>query len=159
MSHYRLSHLQQLEAESIHIIREVVAEFSRPVMLYSIGKDSSVMLHLARKAFHPTRIPFPLLHIDTFWKFREMIAFRDEIAKSTGVELLTRVRAKHPDVVRLLFTGYADVKAVINAINDGHVFRYITKPWEPDELLAIVHHACRRYDFVVARPRRACSVG
>ena len=91
MSQYRLSHLQQLEAESIHIIREVVAEFSRPVMLYSIGKDSSVMLHIARKAFHPAPIPFSLLHIDTLWKFREMIEFRDEIALNTGVEILTWV--------------------------------------------------------------------
>src|SRR5260221_2411248 len=72
----RLSHLRRLEAESIHVMREVVAEFERPVMLYSIGKDSSVMVHLARKAFHQGRLPFPLLHIDTTWKFREMITFR-----------------------------------------------------------------------------------
>jgi sulfate adenylyltransferase subunit 2 len=83
-----LSHLQQLEAESIFIIREVVAEFRNPVMLYSIGKDSSVMLHLARKAFHPAKIPFPILHIDTTWKFRDMIAFRDQVARDLGVELL-----------------------------------------------------------------------
>ena len=74
---HRLTHLQQLEAESIHIMREVVAQFENPVMLYSIGKDSSVMLHLARKAFHPAPLPFPLLHIDTTWKFREMVEFRD----------------------------------------------------------------------------------
>ena len=73
----RLTHLQRLEAESIHILREVVAECERPVMLYSIGKDSSVMLHLAMKAFYPAKPPFPLLHVDTTWKFREMIAFRD----------------------------------------------------------------------------------
>ncbi|HEX9620260.1 MAG TPA: phosphoadenosine phosphosulfate reductase family protein, partial [Polyangiaceae bacterium] len=73
----RLSHLRELEAESIHILREVAAEFDNPVMLYSIGKDSSVMVRLARKAFHPGKLPFPLLHIDTTWKFREMIAFRD----------------------------------------------------------------------------------
>jgi len=84
----RLTHLQQLEAESIHILREVVAEFDNPVMLYSIGKDSSVMLHLARKAFYPARLPFPLLHIDTTWKFREMIEFRDRMAHEHGVELL-----------------------------------------------------------------------
>ncbi len=83
-----LTHLKQLEAESIHIIREVVAQFERPVMMYSIGKDSSVMLHLARKAFHPGKIPFPLLHIDTTWKFRDMIAFRDQTAKDLGIELL-----------------------------------------------------------------------
>lgn len=84
----RLSHLQLLEAESIHILREVAAEFERPVMLYSIGKDSSVMLRLAQKAFFPGPIPFPLLHIDTGFKFREMIEFRDNMAKSIGAELL-----------------------------------------------------------------------
>jgi sulfate adenylyltransferase subunit 2 len=83
-----LTHLKQLEAESIHIIREVVAEFERPVMMYSIGKDSSVMLHLARKAFHPGRLPFPLLHIDTTWKFRDMIAFRDRTAAEMGLDLM-----------------------------------------------------------------------
>jgi sulfate adenylyltransferase subunit 2 len=84
----RLTHLQQLEAESIHIFREVVAEFEHPVMLYSVGKDSSVLLHLARKAFHPGKIPFPLLHVDTGWKFREMISFRDQLAKEYGFDLL-----------------------------------------------------------------------
>jgi sulfate adenylyltransferase subunit 2 len=84
----RLSHLRQLEAESIHIIREVAAEFDNPVMLYSIGKDSSVMVHLARKAFHPGKLPFPLLHIDTTWKFRAMIEFRDSFCKEHGLELL-----------------------------------------------------------------------
>ena len=86
---FRLSHLRQLEAESIHIIREVAAEFDNPVMLYSIGKDSSVMVQLARKAFHPGKLPFPLLHINTTWKFREMIAFRDEFCKKHGLNLLT----------------------------------------------------------------------
>ena len=85
---YRMTHLHQLEAESIHIIREVAAEFSNPVMLYSIGKDSAVMLHLARKAFYPARPPFPLLHVDTTWKFREMIAFRDHMAHEYGFDLL-----------------------------------------------------------------------
>lgn len=85
---HRLSHLKQLEAESIHIIREVSAEFDNPVMLYSIGKDSSVMAHLARKAFHPGKPPFPFLHIDTTWKFREMIAFRDQFARQHGLEML-----------------------------------------------------------------------
>jgi sulfate adenylyltransferase subunit 2 len=84
----RLSHLRVLEAESIHILREVAAEFERPVMLYSIGKDSSVMLRLAQKAFYPGPIPFPLMHIDTGFKFREMIAFRDETARQVGAELL-----------------------------------------------------------------------
>jgi sulfate adenylyltransferase subunit 2 len=84
----RRTHLQQLEAEAIHILREVVAQCERPVMMYSIGKDSSVMLHLARKAFFPGPLPFPLLHIDTTWKFREMIAFRDRTAAELGLELI-----------------------------------------------------------------------
>jgi len=83
-----MTHLKQLEAESIHIIREVAAEFENPVMLYSIGKDSSVMLHLARKAFYPSKIPFPLMHVDTTWKFREMIAFREKMRQECGFELL-----------------------------------------------------------------------
>ncbi len=87
----QLTHLQQLEAESIHIIREVVAEFENPVMLYSIGKDSAVMLHLARKAFYPAKLPFPLMHVDTTWKFREMIEFRDRLAKEYDFELLVHV--------------------------------------------------------------------
>ncbi len=86
-----LTHLRRLEAESIHIMREVAAEFRRPVMLYSIGKDSSVMLHLAMKAFYPGRPPFPLLHIDTTWKFREMIAFRDREAARLGLDLIVHV--------------------------------------------------------------------
>ena len=89
MNETRLTHLRQLEAESIHIFREVAAEFEKPVMLYSIGKDSSVLLHLARKAFHPGRIPFPLLHVDTTWKFHDMIAFRDRTARELDLELLT----------------------------------------------------------------------
>jgi sulfate adenylyltransferase subunit 2 len=84
----RLTHLRQLEAESIHILREVAAEFDRPVMLYSIGKDSSVMVHLAKKAFAPAKLPFPLLHIDTTWKFRDMIEFRDRYCRENGFELL-----------------------------------------------------------------------
>ncbi|TYO98534.1 sulfate adenylyltransferase subunit 2 [Geothermobacter ehrlichii] len=86
-----MTHLEQLEAESIHIMREVAAEFENPVMLYSIGKDSSVMLHLARKAFYPGKIPFPLLHVDTTWKFRDMIAFRDRMAAEHGFELIVHV--------------------------------------------------------------------
>ena len=86
-----LSHLQRLESESIHILREVVAEADRPVMLYSIGKDSAVMLHLALKAFHPARLPFPLLHVDTGWKFREMYAFRDRIVRELGLELIVHI--------------------------------------------------------------------
>ena len=86
-----LSHLQHLESESIHIMREVAAECRRPVMLYSIGKDSSVMLRLAMKAFHPAKPPFPLLHVDTTWKFQEMIAFRDRIAAEVGLDLIVHI--------------------------------------------------------------------
>jgi sulfate adenylyltransferase subunit 2 len=91
ISSMQLSHLKQLEAESIHIMREVAAEFANPVMLYSIGKDSSVMLHLARKAFFPGSLPFPLLHIDTTWKFREMIQFRDEFCQANNLDLRVHV--------------------------------------------------------------------
>jgi len=96
MSNARLSHLRQLEAESIHIFREVVSEFENPVMLYSIGKDSSVLLHLARKAFYPSPIPFPMLHVDTTWKFKEMIEFREKIVKEYGLNLLVHI---NPDGV------------------------------------------------------------
>ena len=106
MKDYRLNHLKQLEAESIHIIREVAAEFERPVMMYSIGKDSSVMLHLAMKAFHPGKLPFPLLHVDTTWKFRDMIRFRDETAKRLGVELIVH-------------TNQEGVKAGMNPFDHG----------------------------------------
>jgi sulfate adenylyltransferase subunit 2 len=85
------AHLRRLEAESIHIMREVVAEMRNPVMLYSIGKDSSVMLHVAMKAFYPAKPPFPLLHVDTTWKFREMIAFRDETARRLGLDLIVHI--------------------------------------------------------------------
>ena len=87
----KLSHIDKLESESIHIIREVASEFDNPVMLYSIGKDSSVMLHLAQKAFYPSKIPFKLMHIDTTWKFKEMINFRDEIAKKYNLDLLIHI--------------------------------------------------------------------
>ena len=85
------THLKRLEAESIEIMREVIAELKKPVMLYSVGKDSSVMLHLAIKAFHPAKLPFPLLHVDTTWKFREMIAFRDETARRLGIDLFVHI--------------------------------------------------------------------
>ncbi len=106
MTACNLTHLKQLEAESIHIIREVAAAFGNPVMLYSIGKDSSVMLHLARKAFYPGRLPFPLLHVDTTWKFREMIAFRDAQAKRLGLELIVHINEE-------------GVKAGINPFDHG----------------------------------------
>ena len=101
-----MTHLRQLEAEAIQIMREVVAQFERPVMLYSIGKDSSVLLHLARKAFHPGKIPFPLMHIDTTWKFREMIEFRDRMADEIGFELIVH-------------TNQEGVEAGINPFDHG----------------------------------------
>lgn len=111
-SHHR-THLKQLEAESIHIIREVAAEFDNPVMLYSIGKDSSVMLHLARKAFAPGAPPFPLLHIDTTWKFREMIEFRNRMAVETGMKLLVHTneegRAENINPFEYGSSKYTDV--------------------------------------------------
>ena len=91
MIDHKLTHLKELEAESIHIIREVAAEFERPVMLYSVGKDSAVMLHLTMKAFFPGKPPFPLMHVDTTWKFREMIEFRDQLIKKLGLELLVYI--------------------------------------------------------------------
>ena len=115
MTEERLTHLKQLEAESIHIIREVAAEFDNPVMLYSIGKDSAVMLHLAMKAFYPGKPPFPLMHVDTGWKFKEMIKFRDELVAKLGLELIvhqnqegidqgigpfTHGSSKHTDVMK-----------------------------------------------------------
>ena len=93
-----VTHLKQLEAESIHIFREVAAEFDNPVMLYSVGKDSSVLLHLARKAFAPGKIPFPLLHVDTTWKFHEMIAFRDEMTKKHDLDLLVHINQEGVDM-------------------------------------------------------------
>ncbi len=92
MTSYNLTHLKQLEAESIHVIREVAAEFKKPVMLYSVGKDSAVMTHLALKAFYPGRPPFPFLHVDTTWKFREMIEFRDKyVRQELGIELIVNI--------------------------------------------------------------------
>ena len=104
MPGYTLTHLKQLEAESIHIIREVAAEFERPVLLYSIGKDSSVLLHLARKAFYPGRLPFPLLHVDTTWKFRDMIAFRDRIARELELDLIVYTNEEGRDANVTPFT-------------------------------------------------------
>lgn len=97
MTDYNLTHLKQLEAESIHIIREVAAEFDNPVMLYSIGKDSAVMLHLAMKAFYPGKPPFPLMHIDTTWKFREMIEFRDTQVRKLGLDLIVHINQEGVD--------------------------------------------------------------
>ncbi len=109
-----LSHLEQLEAEAIYIMREVAAECERPVMLYSIGKDSSVMLHLALKAFYPEKPPFPFLHIDTTWKFKEMIAFRDTVAEKLGIEML-------------VYTNEDGVKEGINPFDHGSAYTDIMK--------------------------------
>ncbi len=109
-----LTHLEQLEAEAIYIMREVAAECEKPVMLYSIGKDSSVMLHLALKAFYPEKPPFPFLHIDTTWKFKEMIAFRDEIAKKLGIEML-------------VYTNEEGVRQGINPFDHGPAYTDIMK--------------------------------
>ena len=98
MSDYKLTHLKQLEAESIHIIREVAAEFDNPVMLYSVGKDSAVMMHLTMKAFFPGKPPFPLLHVDTTWKFREMIEFRDQRIAELGWDLIVHINQEGVDM-------------------------------------------------------------
>ncbi len=97
MSSYQLTHLKALEAESIRIIREVVAEFENPVMMYSIGKDSTVLLHLARKAFYPGKLPFPLLHVDTTWKFHDMIDYRDRIARQYNLDLIVHINQEGVD--------------------------------------------------------------
>ncbi|WP_230399050.1 sulfate adenylyltransferase subunit CysD [Novisyntrophococcus fermenticellae] len=109
-----LTHLEELEAEAIYIMREVAAECENPVMLYSIGKDSSVMLHLALKAFYPEKPPFPFLHIDTTWKFREMIEFRDKTAEELGIEML-------------VYTNQEGVKAGINPFDHGSAYTDIMK--------------------------------
>ena len=118
-----LSHLQALEAEAVHIIREVAAEFRNPVMLYSIGKDSGVLAHLARKAFHPGRVPFPLLHVDTTWKFRAMYEFRERFCRENGLELLVHTneegRAKNVnpfDYGSNVYTTIMKTHALIQAL-------------------------------------------
>jgi len=111
MTEKQLTHLKQLEAESIHIIREVAAEFENPVMLYSIGKDSAVMLHLAMKAFAPGKLPFPLMHIDTTWKFKDMIKFHDNMAKKHGLELIvhTNQEGKEAGINPFDHARYTDI--------------------------------------------------
>ncbi len=126
MSSYNLTHLRQLEAESIHIIREVAAEFENPVMMYSIGKDSAVMLRLAIKAFHPAPLPFPLLHVDTTWKFREMIEFRDRFCRENGLKLI--VHTNREGVAEGInpfthgsqkYTNVMKTQALLQALNAG----------------------------------------
>ena len=133
----RLSHLKRLEAESIYIFREVAAEFERPVLLYSIGKDSSVLLHLAIKAFYPAKPPFPMLHIDTMWKFREMIAFRDETARRLGLELLVHV---NQDGVREGISPIAHGSAIHTDVMKTQALRQ-----------ALDHH---RFDAAIGGARR-----
>jgi sulfate adenylyltransferase subunit 2 len=98
MTDYKLTHLKQLEAESIHIIREVAAEFEKPVMLYSVGKDSAVMLHLTMKAFYPGKPPFPMMHVDTTWKFKEMIEFRDKMINDLGLDIIVHINQEGVDL-------------------------------------------------------------
>ncbi len=126
MDKLTLTHLRALEAESIHILREVAAEFARPVMLYSIGKDSSVMVRLAQKAFHPGRIPFPLLHIDTTYKFREMIEFRDNFCRDIGAQLIVHTNRKAIEQGANPFTlgtqkccGLLKTRALLDALAEG----------------------------------------
>lgn len=125
-----LSHLDELEAEAIYIIREVAAECENPVMLYSIGKDSSVMLHLALKAFYPEKPPFPFLHVDTTWKFKEMIKFRDETAKKLGIEML-------------VYTNQEGVDAGINPFDHGSAYTDIMKT-------QALKQALTKYQFTAA---------
>ena len=128
MNSYSLPHLRQLEAESIHILREVAAEFENPVMLYSIGKDSSVMVRLAQKAFHPGRLPFPLMHVNTTWKFRDMITFRDRFCREQGLELIEYINegavqeGVNPfDYGSNKYTGIMKTEALKQAL-DKHAF-------------------------------------
>jgi sulfate adenylyltransferase subunit 2 len=132
----RLSHLDRLEAESMHIIREVAAECRHPVMLYSIGKDSSVMLHLARKAFHPAPPPFPLMHIDTTWKFRDMIAFRDRMAADSRMRLIVH-------------TNQEGVKAGLNPFDHGSNYTRVMKTEALKEALTL-----HRFDAAFGGARR-----
>jgi len=133
----RLTHLQRLESEAIHIMREAVSEAERPAMLYSVGKDSSVMLHLAEKAFHPSTPPFPLVHVDTMWKFREMYAFRDATAQRVGMDLVVH---HNPDCIA----------ADINPFDHGSALH--TDLWKTEGLKQLVDE--RRYDVCFGGARR-----
>lgn len=124
-----LTHLQSLEAESIHIMREVVAECDNPVMLYSIGKDSAVMLHLALKAFHPAKLPFPLLHVDTTWKFREMITFRDETVQRLGLDLLVHI---NPEGVAAGIGPFSHGSAIHTDVMKTQALKQALDKWQFD---------------------------
>ena len=135
-----LSHLDQLEAEAIYIIREVAAECEKPVMLYSIGKDSSVMLHLAMKAFYPEKPPFPFLHVNTTWKFKEMIKFRDETAKKLGIEMLEYINED-------------GVKKGINPFDYGSVYTDIMKTQALKHLINMVSQQLLVVDVEMKKSR------
>ncbi len=127
-----LTNLQRLEAESIHIIREVVAECERPVMLYSIGKDSAVMLHLALKAFHPSKPPFPLLHIDTTWKFKEMVAFRDKRARDLGLEVIVHTNSEAQSAG---ITPFSHGSSIYTDVMKTQALRQALDKWQFDAAL------------------------
>lgn len=127
-----MNHLDRLEAESIHIFREVAAEAENPVMLYSMGKDSSVMLHLAQKAFYPAPLPFPLLHIDTRWKFRDMYAFRNRVAEETGIEMLIHV---NPEAVEKNINPFDHGSAVYADIAKTQALKQALEKWRFDAAL------------------------
>lgn len=137
ISYARLTHLKQLEAESIYILREVAAEFSNPIMMYSVGKDSSVMLHLAIKAFAPNKIPFPLLHVDTLWKFKEMIEFRDKREKDVGFDLIVH---SNPEGVNLNISPFE------------HGSKVHTDIMKTEGLKQALNHG--RYDAIIGGARR-----
>ena len=132
MNSQRLTHLKQLEAESIYILREVAANFSNPVMMYSIGKDSSVMLHLAMKAFYPAKPPFPLLHVDTLWKFKEMIEFRDRRVKELGVELLVHT---NPEGVKMNIDPFVHGSKIHTDIMKTEALKQALDKWEFDAII------------------------
>src|ERR1700679_4161203 len=125
----RLTHLQRLEAESIHIMREAAAESEHPVMLYSVGKDSSVMLHLAMKAFYPSLPPFPLLHVDTTWKFQEMYAFRDRTVADLGLDLIVY---QNPECVRLGINPFDHGSAMHRAMWQTRAFKQALDDYQFD---------------------------
>ena len=135
-----LSHLDQLEAEAIYIIREVAAECEKPVMLYSIGKDSSVMLHLAMKAFYPEKPPFPFLHVNTTWKFKEMIKFRDETAKKLGIEMLEYInedgvkKGINPFDYGSVYTDIMKTQALKQALNKMRKSQGLKKEYSHSEM-------------------------
>jgi sulfate adenylyltransferase subunit 2 len=133
----RLTHLQRLEAEAIHIMREAVSESDNPAMLYSVGKDSSVMLHLAMKAFYPSKPPFPLVHVDTTWKFSEMYAFRDQTAKDLGVDLIVH---KNPECI----------ERGVNPFDHGSAMH--TDMWKTDGLKQVIES--NNFDLCFGGARR-----